>query len=56
MSTTNNAKKKKWKDFETKNLDEYRDLYEQSKTLLLDNVFKNFQNKCLEILKIKDKY
>ena len=55
MSTTNNAKKI-WKDFETKNLDEYRDLYEQSKTLLLDNVFKNFQNKSLEILKIKDKY
>ena len=30
------------KDFETKNLEEYHDLYVQSKTLLLDDVFENF--------------
>ena len=29
------------KDFELKNLDEYHDLYTQSNTLLLADVFKN---------------
>ena len=30
------------KDFETKNLEEYQNLYVQSDTLLLVDVFKNF--------------
>ena len=37
------------KDFETKNLGEYHDLYVQSNTLLLADVFENFRNMCLEI-------
>ena len=37
------------KDFEIKNLGEYHDLYVQSDTLLLVDVFNNFRNMCLEI-------
>ena len=37
------------KDFEIKNLGEYHDLYVQSNTLLLADVFENFQNMCLKI-------
>ena len=37
------------KDFETKNLGEYHDLYVQSNTLLLADVFENFRNMCLKI-------
>ena len=37
------------KDFEIKNLGEHHDLYVQSDTLLLADVFENFQNMCLEI-------
>ena len=32
-----------------KNFGEYHDLYVQSITLLLEDVFENFQNMCLEI-------
>ena len=39
------------KDFEMKNLGEYHDLYVQSDTLLLADVFENFRNKCIEIYK-----
>ena len=35
-----------------KNLGEYHDLYVQSNTLLLTNVFENFQNVCLEIYEL----
>ena len=35
-------KKRVCKDFETKNLGEYQNLYVQSDTLLLVDVFKNF--------------
>ena len=37
------------KDFEIKNLGEYQDLYVQSDTSLLADVFENFRNICLEI-------
>ena len=37
-----------FKDFKIKNLVEFQDLYVQSDTLLLADVFKNFQNACLE--------
>ena len=36
-------------NFEIKNLDEYHDLYVQSDTLLVADVFENFRNKCIEI-------
>ena len=40
------------KDFEIKNLGKYHDLYVQSDTLLLANVFENFRNMCLEIYEL----
>ena len=36
-------------NFEIKNLGEYHDLYLQSDTLFLADVFNNFWNKCIEI-------
>ena len=36
--------KRVFKDFEIKNLGEYHDLYVQSETLFLADVFENFQN------------
>ena len=42
----------KFSDFEIKNVEEYRDLFVQSDTLLLADVFENFQNMCLEIYKL----
>ena len=43
---------KVWKVFEIKNLGEYHDLYVQSDTLLLADVFENFRDKCLEIYEL----
>ena len=40
---------KVFKEFKIKNLGEYHDLYVQSGTLLLADVFENFRNKCVEI-------
>ena len=40
------------KDFEIKNLGQYHDLYVQSYTLLLVNVFDNFKNMCLKIYQL----
>ena len=38
---------KVWGLFEIKNLGEYHDVYVQSDTLLLSDVFENFRNMCL---------
>ena len=38
--------------FEIKNLGEHHDLYAQSDTLQLADVFENFRDKCLEIYQL----
>ena len=40
------------KDFEMRNFREYNDLYVQSDTLLLADVFENFGKMCLKIHKL----
>ena len=40
------------KDFEIKKIKKHHDLYVQSDTLLLADVFENFRNMCLEIYKL----
>ena len=40
---------KVFKEFEMKNLGQYHDLYVQSDTLLLTDVFENFRKRCIEI-------
>ena len=43
---------KVFEEFKPKNLGKYHDLYVQSDTLLLVDVFENFRNKCVEIYKL----
>ena len=40
------------KDVDISNLREYRDLYVQSNSLLLADVFEIFKNRCLEIYEL----
>ena len=40
------------KDFEIRNLGEYHDLYVQSNTLLLNDVFENFRNMCFKMYEL----
>ena len=47
---------KVWDVFETRNRGEYHDLYLQSDTLLLADVFENFRNMCLEIYELDPTY
>ena len=44
--------KRVYKEFKINNLGKYHDLYVQSDTLLLADVFENFRNKCIEIYKL----
>ena len=48
--------RKVWDVFEIKNLGEYHNLYAQTDTLLLADVFENFRNKSLEIYGIDPTY
>ena len=41
-----------YKEFIINNLGDYHDLYVQSDTLLLADVFENFTNKCIEIYEL----
>ena len=47
---------KVWDVFEIKNLGEYHDLYVQSDTLLLSDIFENFRNMCLDIYELDPVY
>ena len=48
--------KKVFKEFKINNLGDYHDLYVQSDTPLLADVFENFGNKCIEIHKLDPAY
>ena len=43
---------KVFEEFRLKNVRDYYDLYVQSDTLQLADVFKNFRNKCIEIYEL----
>ena len=47
---------KVWKEFEIKNLGEYHDLYVQTDTLLLADVYEKFRDKCIEIYGLDPSY
>ena len=47
---------KVWDVFKTKNLGEYQDLYVQTDTLLLSDVFESFRNMCLKIYELDPVY
>ena len=47
---------KVWEVFEIKDCSKYHDLYAQSDTLLLADVFENFRDKCIEIYQLDPLY
>ena len=47
---------KVWEVFGIKNRGEYHDIYAQSDTLLLSDVFEKFRNTCLEIYELDPVY
>ena len=48
--------KKVLREFRINNLGDYHDLYVKSDTLLLDDMFENFRNMCLEIYELDPAY
>ena len=42
-----------FEEFKLESLGNYHDLYVQSDTLLLADVFENFRNKCIEIYELE---
>ena len=48
--------KKVFREFKMNNLGDYHDLYVQSDTLLLADIFENFRNKCIETYKLDPSY
>ena len=48
--------KKVWKEFEIRILGEYHDLYVQTDTLLLADVYEKFRDKCIEIYGLDPSY
>ena len=48
--------KKVFKEIKLKHLGDYQDLYVQSDTLLLADVFKNFRNTCIKVYKLDSAY
>ena len=50
MKTTH--AQKVFEKFKLKSLGDYHNLYVQSGTLLVADVFENFRNKCIEIYKL----
>ena len=40
------------KKFKLKNIDDYHDLYVQSDTLQLSNIYENFRNMCIEVYEL----
>ena len=45
-----------FKELEMNNLGDYNDLYVQSDTLLLADIFENFRNKCIETYELDPAY
>ena len=45
-----------FEELKLKNLGDYHDLFVQSDTLLLANVFENFRNKCIKIYELDPAY
>ena len=43
---------REFKEFNNTVLGDYHDLYVQSDTLILADVFENFRNKCIEIYEV----
>ena len=44
--------KRVFKNLNNKSLGDYHDLYAQSDTLLLSNVFENFRNMCIKVYEL----
>ena len=47
---------KVWDVFKIKNLGEYHDLYVQSDTLLLSDIYEDFRNMCVNIYELDPTY